>query len=75
MSIAPRAAKPLKVCRTLMCAAPRDLHAIKVLTDLENGPTRVAIDMQDLKDLKRRFFQKRFRRCKGEHLVNPESDN
>ena len=28
---------------------------IKVLTDLENGPTRVAIDMQDLKDLKSRL--------------------
>ena len=38
------------------------MHVIKVLTDLENGPTRISIDMQDLKDLKRRFFEKWFRR-------------
>ena len=36
--------------------------------------------MQDLKDLKSRFFQQRFRRCEEEnlgypvHLVNPDSD-
>ena len=44
-----------------MCAAPHGSPAIKVLTDLEKGHTRVAIDMQDLKDLKSRLFQKRFR--------------
>ena len=31
----------------------RRFNAIKVLTDLENGPTCVSIDMQVLKDLKR----------------------
>ena len=43
-----------------MCAAPRGSHALKVLTDLEMGPTRVSIDMQDLKDLKSRFFKRDF---------------
>ena len=51
---------------------PRGSPVIKVLTDLENGPTRVAIDMQDLKDLKSRFFQKGFRRCEGDNPANPK---
>ena len=29
--------------------------------------------MQDLKDLKSRFFQKRFRRCEGDNPANPKS--
>ena len=28
--------------------------------------------MQDLKDLKSRFFQKRFRRCEGKNPANPK---
>ena len=33
---------------------------IKDLKDLENVTTRFSIDMQDLKDLKRRFFKSGF---------------
>ena len=36
-----------------MCHRSPRCRLIKVLTDLENGPTRVSIDMQVLKDLKR----------------------
>ena len=36
-----------------MCFARSACFLIKVLKDLENGPTHVSIDMQDLKDLKR----------------------
>ena len=68
MSIAPRPAKTPKVCRTLMCAAPLGSHPIKDLTDLENGRKRFSIDMQDLKDLKSHFFQKRFR-CREEIIL------
>ena len=43
-----------------MCAAPRGSHVIKDLKDLEKGPTRISIDMQVLKDLKRRFCKRDF---------------
>ena len=41
MSIVPCTAKIPKVCRTLMCSAPRGLRPIKVLADLENGEKHV----------------------------------
>ena len=38
---------------------------------MKRGKARFSIDMQDLKDLKSRFFENRFCRREGENLVNP----
>ena len=61
MSIAADTQKALRSFRSLIGFAMRRVFFIKDLKDLENGPTRVAIDMQDLKDLKRCFLRMRSR--------------
>ena len=54
-----------------MSIAPRPAKTLKVLTDLEKGPTRISIDMQDLKDLKSRFFKSDFADATDERCLLP----
>ena len=53
MSIAAETQKALRSFRSLIDFARAAWFLIKDLKDLENGPTRAAIDIKVLKDLKR----------------------
>ena len=60
MSIARGNQRALRSFRSLMCFVLRRVFFIKDLKALENGTTRVSIDIKVLTDLKSRFFKSGF---------------